>query len=327
MRFSASAGLDEAASAEEIARRLGGKVSPAVVGLLKALVVQAGGLGAVAETVEGFGGFAKQYEQIEKVSAHHGNLWKPLLYGQIDLAKKLEFTATSEDGRVLDALAHAQRHQSARGEYITGFGGKGREADISFATQNWPKVVVDKTSTGQFVRKQSEAIFTYLAKELRCGDVAVVGSEEYADWSEPVLEWEAVQEKLADYLVEVRLCEAGENAEFDEQFFRQQLEDKLRAGARRGGGGRRAPGQRGPGHRPGDGHPVAEAAPLGGAHAPGEEAGAGDQIPDAGAHADRDSVQDRVLGGVVAPLRTGLRLTGSYTSADRWSCGRCTAAR
>ncbi|MBP2053800.1 hypothetical protein J2Z21_006802 [Streptomyces griseochromogenes] len=32
-----------------------------------------GGLGAATKTVEGFGGFAKQYEQIEKVSAPHGN--------------------------------------------------------------------------------------------------------------------------------------------------------------------------------------------------------------------------------------------------------------
>ena len=50
--------------------------------------------------------------------------WEVLLNGQIgpdravmfDLADndKLEFTATSEDSRVLDALAHAQRHQAAR---------------------------------------------------------------------------------------------------------------------------------------------------------------------------------------------------------------------
>jgi hypothetical protein len=149
-----------------------------------------------------------------------------------DMAEKLEFTATSEDGRVLDALAHAQQHQSARGEYITAFDEEGKEVDISFATQNWRKVVVDKTRTGQYVRKHFEAmVFTYLAEELRCGDVAVLGSEEYADWSEQLLEWEAVQEKLADYMVEVGLCEAGETAEFDAQLFRRQLEDKLRSAA------------------------------------------------------------------------------------------------
>ncbi|MEU9126470.1 hypothetical protein AB0C96_42930 [Streptomyces sp. NPDC048506] len=76
-------GLDEQAPVEEIARRLGGEVSPAVLALTKALLVQSGGLGTVTKTVEGFGGFAKQYEQIEKVSAHHGNFWEVLLYGQI----------------------------------------------------------------------------------------------------------------------------------------------------------------------------------------------------------------------------------------------------
>src|SRR5262249_52901287 len=93
----------------------------ALIALMKALLVQSGGLGAVTKTVEGFGGFARQYEQIERVSAHHGNFWEVLLYGQIgrdralmfDLAEKLEFTATSEDGRVLDALAHAQRNEAA----------------------------------------------------------------------------------------------------------------------------------------------------------------------------------------------------------------------
>ncbi|SCK63108.1 Transposase and inactivated derivatives, TnpA family [Streptomyces sp. AmelKG-E11A] len=230
----------QAAPADEVARRLEGRVSPTLLALARAQVVQAGGFGAVTKAVEGFGGFAKQYEQIEKVSAHHGNFWEVLLYGQIgrdravmfDLAEKLEFTATSEDGRVLDALAHAQRHQAARGEYISALGEDGRAVDISFATQNWQKAVVDKTRTGQFVRKHFEAmVFTALAEELRTGDAAVVGSEEYADWSQQLLAWEAVQEKLASYLVEVGLCEEGEAAEFDAAFFRRQLEDKLRGAA------------------------------------------------------------------------------------------------
>ncbi|MFF3400361.1 hypothetical protein ACFYW6_17745 [Streptomyces sp. NPDC002659] len=94
-----------------------------------------------------------------------------------DLAGKLEFTATSEGGRVLDALAHAQRHQAARGEYISALGEDGCAVDISFATQNWQKAVVDKTRTGQFVRKHFEAmVFTSLAEELRTGDVAALVS-------------------------------------------------------------------------------------------------------------------------------------------------------
>ncbi|MBT2407263.1 MULTISPECIES: Tn3 family transposase [unclassified Streptomyces] len=74
-------------------------------------------------------------------------------------------------------------------------------------------------------------VFTALAEELRTGDVAVVGSEEYADWSQQLLAWEAVQEKLGAYLVEVGLCEEGEAAGFDAKFFRRQLEDRLRDAA------------------------------------------------------------------------------------------------
>lgn len=52
-----------------VVTRLEGRVSPAVLALVKAQVVQAGGFGAVIRAVDGFGGFAKQYEQIEKVCA------------------------------------------------------------------------------------------------------------------------------------------------------------------------------------------------------------------------------------------------------------------
>ncbi len=48
--------------------------------------MQAGGLGAVAQAVDGFGGFA---EQIEKVSARHRNFWM-LLYGQFVRARRKE---------------------------------------------------------------------------------------------------------------------------------------------------------------------------------------------------------------------------------------------
>ncbi|MFJ2259777.1 Tn3 family transposase [Streptomyces sp. NPDC087844] len=234
-------GLDEQAPADEVARRLEGKVSPAVLAFLKAMTVQAGGLGTVTRAVEGFGGFAREYEQIEKVFAHHGNFWEVPLYGQIgrdralmfDLAGKSESAATSEDRTVLATLAHARRNQAARGEYISALGEDGRAVDISFATQNWQMAVADRTRPGQFVRRHFEAmVFTYLAEELRTGDVAVAGSEEYGDWSKQLLAWEIVEEELPANLVEIGLAEdEGEAVGFDAGVFRRQLEDRPRAAA------------------------------------------------------------------------------------------------
>ncbi|MBR7672094.1 Tn3 family transposase [Streptomyces daliensis] len=82
------------------------------------------------------------------------------------------------------------------------------------------------------MRKHFEAmVFTALAEELRTGDVAVAGSEEYADWSEQLLPWQDVEAKLGDYLVEVGLAEPGDNAPYDAVSFRRQLQDKLTAAA------------------------------------------------------------------------------------------------
>lgn len=207
--------------------------------MANALRVQGGALGVPAAAVDGFGGFEGQYERIEKVAAHHGNYWEVLLYGHLlkdrstmyDLTGRLELTATSEDNRVLDALAHARRHKNLR-DYIPERHEDGRPVDTSFATLNWQKAIRDKNRPGAFVRKHFEAmVFTALAEELRTGDVAVAGSEEYADWSEQLLPWQDVEAKLGDYLVEVGLAEPGDNAPYDAVSFRRQLQDKLTAAA------------------------------------------------------------------------------------------------
>jgi TnpA family transposase len=236
-------GLAEEATAKDVAERLGGEgqLSPALLTLMKALAVQAGGLGAPVAAVERFGGFEGQYEQIEKVSAHHGNNWEILLYGQLrkdrslmfDLTGKgrLELTSTSEDWRVLKALEHAKKHKNSR-DYIPELDEEGNLVDVAFATLNWQKAIRDKDRPGYFVRRHFEAmVFANLADELRTGDIAVVGSEEYADWSKQLLEWEIVSGKLEDYLVEVGLKEPGDDTPYDAVSFRRQLEDKLTAAA------------------------------------------------------------------------------------------------
>ncbi|QMU69369.1 DUF4158 domain-containing protein [Streptacidiphilus sp. P02-A3a] len=164
---------------------------------------------------------------------------RPLLYGHLqrdravmfELTDKLELTATSEDSRVLDALAHAKRHRTSR-DYIPVLDEAGKPVDTSFATQNWQKIIRDRSRPGSFVRRHFEAmVFCNLADELRTGDVAVVGSEEYADWSEQLLPWAEVEAKLPAYLVEVGLREEGDESLFGAAEFRAQLETMLTGAA------------------------------------------------------------------------------------------------
>ncbi len=49
-----------------------------------------------------------------------------------------------------------------------------------------------------------------LAEELRTGDIAVIGSNEYADWTEHLLPWEECEQHLAAFCAEVGLPETAE---------------------------------------------------------------------------------------------------------------------
>ncbi|MFF4283158.1 hypothetical protein ACFY0Z_30795 [Streptomyces kronopolitis] len=108
----------------------------------------------------------------------------------------------------------------------------------------------------------------------------MVGSEEYADWSKQLLVWEAVQEKLGAYLVEVVLAEEGETAEFDAGFFRRHLEDKPQDAAAAADAG--YPDNEGLSSTRRPASPRSSA-PPGGAAALGQAAGGRDQGQDAGA--------------------------------------------
>ena len=48
---------------------------------------------------------------------------------------------------------------------------------IAFASENWQRAMTDRRRPGLVAREHFEAmVFTYLAEELRTGDVAVVGA-------------------------------------------------------------------------------------------------------------------------------------------------------
>jgi len=137
--------------------------------------------------------------------------------------------ATSDDRRVLDALAHAQRHRDKTRDYITDRDPSGAPIDIGFASEKWRTAIRDPAHPGQLARRHFEAcVFVHLAAELRTGDIAVTGADEYADWNAQLLSWTDCAAKLPGYLVEVGLAENLEAAgRYDATAFREQLFGKL----------------------------------------------------------------------------------------------------
>lgn len=80
------------------------------------------------------------------------------------------------------------------------------ESGIAFASQNWQRVCTDRRHPGMVARRHFEAmVFTYLAEELRTGDIAVAGAGEYADWRANLLSWEECQPLLDKFCAEAGL--------------------------------------------------------------------------------------------------------------------------
>ncbi|MEU1280285.1 hypothetical protein [Streptomyces sp. NPDC005805] len=123
------------------------------------------------------------------------------------IARHLSFTATSTDRSVLDALDHVLTHQHLTRPLVADThptrkdeNGKLVPLDLSFAPKMWLKTVYSREQPGMLVRRHFEAmVFACLVEELRCGDVAVIGSEDYGDWTRMLLPWEQCEPKLAGF--------------------------------------------------------------------------------------------------------------------------------
>ena len=77
---------------------------------------------------------------------------------------------------------------------------------MSFASEQWQRIVFDRGRPGELNRRHFEAcVFTYLAAELRTGDVAVRGSQAYTNWAAQLLPWPDCEGLLGEFCAEAGL--------------------------------------------------------------------------------------------------------------------------
>jgi TnpA family transposase len=204
-------------------------------------------LEAARTAVTSAGGFFAQYNDIDKVTAHHGDNHVPLVArhfrndraAMLAMVGVLGLEATSADHSVLDLLEHVRAHAALTRDYIPDHilvvDGEGnpvfdehgkprvRVFDTSFASENWNKAIRDRAHPGMFVRRHLEAcVLTYLAEELRTGDVAVDGAQSYASWADQLISVERCAQLLPTFCAEVGLPATA-------QGFREALHTMLAA--------------------------------------------------------------------------------------------------
>lgn len=150
------------------------------------------------------GGAGALLEQCEEIAAYKSDNYLPLLWRFYSRYRKLLFTlvrsldihSTTQDQSLVEALAFVLEHEHRRGQWLSA-----QRLDLSFVSDQWRRLVLVKKDGAEVaVRRQLEiCIFTYLATELKTGDVCVVGSESYADFREQLLSWQECQPQLESF--------------------------------------------------------------------------------------------------------------------------------
>lgn len=146
------------------------------------------------------------------LSAHRGGNYLPLLgkffKGQratlFKVVRSLLLRPTTDDRALVDAVAFVLDNDRLhrRGQFVAG------ELDLSFASERWRDLVAaDLRGEPVLDRRNLEIlVFSYIAEELRTGDLCVEGSEKYADYREQLLSWEECEPMVDQHCRELGLA-------------------------------------------------------------------------------------------------------------------------
>ncbi|MEU4704535.1 Tn3 family transposase [Nonomuraea dietziae] len=166
----------------------------------------------VLKTLERAGGVEALAGAHEAISAHHGNNYLPLLeqyYSShraalFTLLEAIKLEATTAERSVLEAVEFLRALRGAKTVFVPDGltverpGPAGDPVPFTlrinvdaFASGQWRKILRDKKRPGMLVRRHLEAcVFSYLAAELRSGDIAVAGSDSFANLHDQLMTWE-----------------------------------------------------------------------------------------------------------------------------------------
>ena len=113
----------------------------------------------------------------------------------------LELRSTTHDRTTTEALAFVFKHRANHKAWLAL--PEDTELDLSWVPEKWQKMAIARdrrTGAIQINRRYFElCVFTQVAQELKSGDLFVVGSENYADFRDQLVSWEAYREEVAEY--------------------------------------------------------------------------------------------------------------------------------
>lgn len=148
------------------------------------------------------GGVEQLLDECEAVNAYKGNNYLPLLWrfyknhrsAFFRVMNALNFASTSSDESLVRAVEFLLQNAHRRGEWLPA------EVDLSWVSEAWRKLVFASHQEGKMKRRHFEVcISSYLAAELKSGDICVLGSKSYGDYRLQLLSWSECEPKVGEY--------------------------------------------------------------------------------------------------------------------------------
>lgn len=168
-------------------------------------------------------------EECEAVIAYNRDDYQPLLWRYfrhyrrplLRIIKNLTLSSTTQDQSLSKALNFLLENETRRSEWLVA------EVDISFASERWRQTVYGSHDGERMLNRRhfEVCVFTYLAVELKSGDMSIADSDEYADYREQLLSWQACEPLIASYCQEIGLAATA-------QVFVSELHTRLHETAR-----------------------------------------------------------------------------------------------
>jgi len=161
-------------------------------------------LGDLVRTLmESNGGATFLLDQYQQLAAYHNKNFLPLLWKSfkgnraavLNLVELLDIRSGTEEDDLIEALGFILSYRDSRKKTVP------YETDLDFMTDRWLNYVETKEN-GVKVLKRREleiAVLFFVADGLKCGDLYVAGSEQYADYRKQLLPWSECEKLLAHY--------------------------------------------------------------------------------------------------------------------------------
>ncbi len=167
----------------------------------------------IREILQEHGGAEAVLETCQSLTRYHDNNTLPLLWSKYGnhgktirkLLGSLDLQSTTPDDSLTEALHQLENYTSE--EYIP------LDAiALDFASQRWKRFIRERVDGETMLNRRhlEVCVMTYLSNHIQAGDVAVIGSEDYADYREQLLTWEACVPLLGDYCNELGFADNGD---------------------------------------------------------------------------------------------------------------------